>query len=172
LRAQGSQARGYAVSDSAVPFADTYLAACTQKTWRDLWGLDRAFPSDCDGCFNADGGGMATGLAKYFQEKFPDESQVLGGLISSVDDEIITLFYSSPLPNCTPTSYGFGTYQTALNDFRDNVVGRKRFGTYFMPGSLHMHLWRPRFYETNGTSMSIADWLEKLLDDEAVHVQP
>jgi len=41
-----------------------------------------------------------------------------------------------------------------------------------MPGSLHMHLWRPRFYENNDTSMSIAEWLTRLLDNEAVHVEP
>ena len=172
MREQGSQARGFVISDSAVPFADTYLAPCTQKTWRELWGLDASFPSDCEDCFNADGGAMATSLAAYFQDKFPDETQVLGGLISSLDDEIISLFYGSALPNCTPTSYGFGTYQAALENFRDNVIGKTRFGTYFMPGTLHMHLWRARFYETNGTSTSIADWLTRILNNEAAHVAP
>lgn len=171
-RSLGRSTRGYVVSDSAVPFADEYLAPCTQKTWRALWGLDPAFPSDCAECFHEDGGNMAAGLAEYFRQKFPDDTQVLGGLISSADDEIISLFYSAALPGCTPTTYDIGVYHTALNDFRDNIAGRDRFATYFMPGSLHMHLWRPRFYETNGTSMTIADWLTKLLQNEAVHVEP
>jgi hypothetical protein len=172
MRNQGLQSRGYVISDSATPFADTYLAPCTQKIWRDLWGLDGAFPSDCDGCFQADGGGIATGLSDYFLRKFPDNTQVLGGLISSVDDEVIKLFYGTALPGCTPTTYGLGTYQSALEDFRDNIIGRDRFATYFLRGTLHMHLWRPRFYETNGTSMSIADWLTRVLNNEAVHVSP
>jgi len=33
-----------------------------------------------------------------------------------------------------------------------------------------MHLWRARFYETNGTNMTIADWLRRILNNEAAHV--
>ena len=171
-RKQGSRARGFVVSDSAVPFADQFLAPCTQKIWRDLWGLSSAIPSDCSACTPANGGNLAAGLADYFLRKFPNENEVLGGLISSVDDEIIKLFYSAALPGCTPTAYGPGVYQNALQNFRDNVADRKRFGTYFLPGTLHMHLWRPRFYETNGTSMTIADWLGRILNNEAAHVAP
>jgi len=171
-RAMGSSARGFALSDSAVPFADQYLATCTQQIWRDLWNLDPSFPSDCEGCFNADGGGIAKGMADYFKKKYPDTSQVIGGLISANDDEIIKLFYSAALPSCTPISYGVGAYQAALEDFRDNIAGKDRFATYFLPTTFHMHLWRARFYETNGTSMSIADWLGKMLNNEAVHVSP
>jgi hypothetical protein len=168
----GYATRGFVVSDSAMPFDDQYLAKCTQKTWRSLWGLDGAFPQDCAECFNADGGGIATGMAGYLKKKYSDTSQVLGGIISSQDDEIISLFFGSPLPECTPTSYDLGVYNQAINDFRDNIAGRDRFGTYFLPGTLHMHLWRSRFYETNGTSMTIAEWLGKILNNEAVHVEP
>jgi len=166
----GMQARGYVVSDSAVPFADQYLAACTQKTWRDLWGLDASLPADCPDCFPNDGGNMAPALAAYFKRKFPDNTQVLGGLISASDDEVIKLFYESSLPACTPKSLQGGNYLKALQDFRDNVAGRERFGTYYMTSTLHMHLWRPRFYEDNGTGTTIADWLTRILNNEAAHV--
>ena len=171
MRKQGSRSRGFVVSDSAVPFKDDFLATCTQKIWRDLWGLNPSFPSDCPDCFPASGGSLATGLASYFTKKFPNENEVLGGLISSADDEIIKFFYGAGLPGCTPTTYTAGTtYPNALKDFRDNIVGKKRFGTYFLPGTLHMHLWRARFYETNGGTMTIADWLGKILNNEPVHV--
>lgn len=172
LHNAGYPTRAFVVSDSAMPFDDKYLATCTQKTWRSLWGLDPSFPSDCTECFHADGGGIATGMSNYLKAKYPNESQVLGGIISSQDDEIISLFFGSPLPDCTPTSYDLGVYKAAIEDFRDNIAGRERFGTYFLPGSLHMHLWRPRFYETNGTSMTIAAWLGQILENQAVHVEP
>jgi hypothetical protein len=172
LKNAGFATRGFVISDSAMPFDDQYLAKCTQKTWRELWGLNPSFPSDCAACFNEDGGGIATSMGKYLNDKYPNTSEVLGGIISSQDDEIIGLFFGSPVPNCTPTSYDLGVYNAAINDFRDNIAGRGRFGSYFMAGPLHMHLWRPRFYETNGTSMTIAEWLGKILNNEPVHVEP
>jgi hypothetical protein len=172
LKNAGYATRGFVISDSAMPFDDQYLAKCTQKTWRELWGLNPSFPTDCADCFNEDGGGIATSMGKYLNEKYPNTSEVLGGIISSQDDEIISLFFGSEVPNCTPTLYDFGVYNAAINDFRDNIAGRARFGSYFMAGGLHMHLWRSRFYETNGTSMTIAAWLEQILNNQAVHVEP
>jgi hypothetical protein len=169
--AQGKQVRGYVVSDSAVPFSDQYLAPCTQQIWRTLWNLNPSFPSDCAECFAQDGGSLATSLGAYFLRKFPDQNQVLGGFISSQEDEVIRLFYGAPLPNCTPASFGApGNYHAAIQDFRDNVADKRRFGTYFLPGTLHMHLWRPRFYETNGNSMTIAEWLGRILNNEPAQI--
>ncbi len=111
-------------------------------------------------------------MGSYLRRKFPDTSQVLGGIISSQEDEIITLFFGTAVPNCEPTYYDFGVYQSAIEDFRDNIAGRDRFGSYFIPGTLHMHIWRSRFYETNGLSMTIAEWLTKILNNEAVHIEP
>jgi len=172
LQNAGYPTRGFIVSDSAMPFADEYLAKCTQKTWRELWGLDPSFPEDCTDCFAADGGGIATSMAGYLKRKFPDNTQVLGGLISSEDDEIISLFFGSTVPDCTPTYYDIGVYKSAIEDFRDNIVGRDRMGSYYMPGSLHMHIWRSRFYETNGMNMTIAAWLEQILNNQAAHATP
>jgi hypothetical protein len=171
LHNAGYPTRGFIVSDSAMPFGDQYLAKCTQKTWRELWGLNPSFPQDCTDCFAADGGGIASSMAGYLKMKYPDNTQVLGGLISSQDDEIISLFFGSAVPDCTPTLYDIGVYKSAIEDFRDNIVGRDRMGSYYMPGSLHMHIWRSRFYETNGMNMTIAAWLEQILNNQAVHAE-
>ena len=171
LKNAGYATRGFVVSDSAMPFDDQYLATCTQKTWRELWGLDPSFPSDCEDCFAENGGGIATSMGSYLRRKYPNTGEILGGIISSHDDEIISLFFGSPVPECTPTSYDLGVYKSAIEDFRDNIAGRDRFGSYFMPGSLHMHIWRSRFYETNGTSMTTAAWLTQILDNQPVHVE-
>ena len=162
--------RGFVVSDSGPVFDDPYLEVCIQKEWRDLGGLDGAFPSDCEGCFEASGGGIAKGLGTYLFEKFPNSDQVLGGLISTVDDEIMKLFFGKGLDNCVGNPfYPVGRYQQGLDDFVDNVTDPDRFGSYFMAGSFHMHLTNPRFYMTNGTNMSIADWLSDILDNKATH---
>ncbi|MGD8860183.1 MAG: pectin acetylesterase-family hydrolase [Myxococcales bacterium] len=163
--------RGFVISDSGPVFDDPYLEVCIQKEWRDLWGLDGAFPADCEGCFREDGGGIARGLGGYLFEKFPQSDQVLGGLISSVDDEIMKLFFGKGLDNCAGNPfYPLGRYQMGLDDFVNNVATPERFGSYFMPGSFHMHLTHPRFYMTNGTSMSVAEWLGQVLDNQAPHV--
>ena len=52
------------------------------------------------------------------------------------------------------------------------MVDPARFSSYFMAGSMHMHIFQPRFYEENGVGMSIADWLTKLLNNEVAHVAP
>jgi hypothetical protein len=33
-----------------------------------------------------------------------------------------------------------------------------------MTGENHMHLWRPHFFEKNGNTQSIAEWLKDILD--------
>jgi hypothetical protein len=162
--------RGFIVSDSGPVFDDPYLETCIQKEWRELWGLQAAFPPDCEGCFNQDGGGIVRGLGRYLFEKYDGDHQVVGGLISSYDDEIMTMFFSKGLDGCNGSLlYPAGRYRAGLENFRDEIVDPSRFATYFMAGSFHMHLMEPRFYEENGVGMSIADWLGKLLDNEVVH---
>ena len=173
MLADYTDTRGFVVSDSGPVFDDPFLETCIQKEWRDLWGLDDAFPADCEGCYEADGGGIARGVGEYLFQKFPGSDQVLGGLISTVDDEIMKLFFGKGLDNCVGNPfYPLGRYQQGLDDFAKNVVDDSRFGTYFMLGSLHMHLTNPRYYQTNGVTMSIAEWLGQVLDNQAPHVGP
>jgi hypothetical protein len=173
FRGPGARMRFIAVSDSGPTFDDPYLGACLQKQWRDLWGLDAALPQDCAGCFNADGGGLARGLAAYYRSKYSDS--ILGGLISSEDDEIISLFYAPGLNDCPSdaNSYQYtpGLYHTALDDLRDSVMGTTRFNTYFIAGSKHMHVFRDRYYEDNGVGMTIAEFMSRTLAGVSVNVE-
>ncbi|MFT3924311.1 MAG: pectin acetylesterase-family hydrolase [Myxococcales bacterium] len=171
----------YAVSDSGIPFGDEFLEPCLQKRWRELWGLDAVLPRDCSGCFNADGGGLASGLGHYiFKEKYA--GRMLGGGISTEQDEIIKLFFSSGLRECTNsalletiplflglTGYPADRYPGGLRDFVQNIAGLDSVGSYIMAGSNHQHLFRDRFYSSNGLGITLAHWLAKTLDGEAVH---
>jgi hypothetical protein len=170
--------RVYAISDSGVPFRDQYLEPCLQKKWRELWGLDKILPKDCKGCFNADGGGLAEGLGHFiFKEKYA--GRMLGGGISSTQDQIIKLFFSAGLDGCaTDTgaeavasflgagSYPPERYPAGLQDFVDNVASAQSIGTYFIDSDLHQHLFRPRYYEQNGVGKTIAEWVGDLLHDQ------
>jgi hypothetical protein len=171
LLAAHTQTRGFIVSDSGPVFDDPYLEPCIQNEWRQLWGIDAALPPDCEGCFAEGGGGMVAGLADYLFSKYPDGGQVVGGLISSYDDEIMSMFFSKGLDQCQGNPlYPAGRYRAGLESFRDEMVDKERFSTYFMAGTLHMHIFEPRFYTDNGTGTTIAEWLTKLLNNEAMHV--
>jgi hypothetical protein len=146
-----------AIADSGVPFTDQYMPACMQKHWRDGWGL--ALPPDCTECQKADGGGLL-GLADFLLRKHPNARI---GLISTMDDEVIRLFFSVGLQNCanfdtadpvaitlgqaTPGVYmAAADYEGGLNGVRAQYQSTNKLSTYFMPGSLHQHIIRPYFY--------------------------
>ncbi len=174
--------RVLAITDSGIPFRDQYLEPCLQQNWRDLFGLDAMLPPDCTGCFNDDGGGLAEGLGEYmFHQKYA--GRMLGGGISSDQDQIIKLFYSAGLNDCTTItaleavaaimllgSYPLDRYPAGLNDFLDNVAGRQNVGSYLISGDLHQHLFRARYYEQNGVGRTIAEWVGDLLGGQSVHL--
>jgi len=83
------------IGDSGVPFSDQYMPACMQKNWRENWGL--ALPPDCTECQQADGGGLL-GMADFLMRKHPKANVAL---ISTMEDEVIRLFFSVGLQNCT-----------------------------------------------------------------------
>jgi hypothetical protein len=115
---------------------------------------------------------------------------MLGGFVSSVEDEIIRAFYAPGLSadgsfpgDCSldpaantiqEATTGGGPYTGAkfhegLADVLDNVVGRDSVGYYALQGTAHMHLWRPRFYETNGAGQTMADWVKDILAEKPTH---
>ncbi|HEX6243770.1 MAG TPA: pectin acetylesterase-family hydrolase [Polyangiales bacterium] len=177
--AQGAKVS--AITDSGLPFQDAYLEACLQKRWRDLWNLNASLPADCTGCRNADGGGLATGLGTYmFKEKYA--SRMLGGVITSNQDEVVKVFFSAGLDGCTvdtgleaiAQTAGLGRYPgdrfpKGVNDVITNVAGADNVAYYVINGSRHMHLMRPRYYEQNNLGQSIADWVADVIAGKPTH---
>jgi hypothetical protein len=146
-----------------------------------LWGIDAILPPDCDDCFNEDGGGLAQGLGQYEVRKYGN--RVLGGGISSLQDEVMKLFFSAGNNNCTTnttleavaaltgrSTYPPNRYPAGLRDFLENVIGWEVGASYIVSGSTHQHLFRPRFYETNNTGVTLADWVRDVIQGEASHV--
>ncbi|MBN1654589.1 MAG: hypothetical protein JXA30_12535 [Deltaproteobacteria bacterium] len=172
-----------AIMDSGFPFRDEYLPFCLQKKWRELWKLDAIIPADCTSCFSPDGGGLYE-LYGYYRNKYT--GRVLGGVVSTEQDEVIKLFFSAGNNNCTGnpligelielrtggiiSSYPRNLYPTGLTDYIENVVGLERGGSYIFEGTTHQHLFRDRYYETNGLDVTISTWVKDLINGVATHV--
>jgi len=172
-----------AVDDSGPAFADAYFPVCMQKRWRQLWGMDDSFPSDCAECRQADGGGLAR-WGDYMVRKHPNFSV---GLLSSMRDEIIRLFYSAGNNSCAgfETSEMVGTflganggmisadvYTQGLEGLRKQYINNPRCAAYFIDGTLHQHLWRPRFFESPNPAMTIARWLTDFVNGQGDNIGP
>jgi hypothetical protein len=177
-----------AIGDSGPPFSDQYMPACMQKRWRELWGLDAALPPDCTECFQADGGGMI-GMADFLMRKHPNAKVAL---ISSMQDEVIRLFFSSGLRNCAgfetadpvaitmgqifpDTYYPADQYTAALNDLRARFSSTGRLATYYMGGlnvTLHQHTFRPRFFEAAAGGETLAQFVTEFLAGDVKSIGP
>jgi hypothetical protein len=178
------------LDDSGPSFPDDprYMPACLQKNWRTIWGFSDSLPSDCKECMQADGGGLAD-YAKYLFRKHPNATI---GLVSSMQDEVIRLFYSSGLQNCAsfttadPTTITLGQvddtvympgadYTAGLTAIRTTYADSGKFATYYLGGAnetFHQHIWRGRFYDASAGSESIAQWASKLVDGTLEQVGP
>jgi hypothetical protein len=172
-----------ALDDSGPPFDDKYMPVCMQKKWREGWGFQ--FPPDCKECQQADGGGMVH-LSDFLMKKHP-KGKI--GIISSMQDEVIRLFYSVGLKDCSgydaadPVAITLGQldatvyflaqqYTDGLNDLRTKYVASGQLSTYFMSGQIHQHIFRPEFFTATAGSETEAAWVGKLLAGQMEQVGP
>jgi hypothetical protein len=159
-----------------------------QKRWRDSWGFEDSLPKDCTDCRQADGGGLLK-MADYLLKKHP---YARIGMISTMQDEVIRLFYSVGLKDCTtyeaadPVGITVGqvldptvftpaeTYTSGLLDLRTKYVDTGRLSTFYMSGltpNFHQHLFRASFYEPiNGSSL--AAWTGDFVNGKVSQVGP
>lgn len=162
--------RVFVVDDAGPFFDDPYLEVCLQKRYRDLFGLNDSFPEDCPNC-KGDGGGITAAYLAYLVDKYPDN--LLGGLIDSDSDEIMSFFFSEGIDDCSYINnplagllvYPADRYASALKNLLD--VHTKRISSYVWSGSLHQNFFMTdsgdRFYDKNGLDKTPAEWLTTLL---------
>jgi hypothetical protein len=183
------------IDDSGPPFDDQYMPPCVQKRWRDQWGFSGSLPPDCTECKSTDGGRLSK-LSDFLLRKHK-KSNV--GFISTMQDEVIRLFFSAGLSNCQnydtanpvtivllqtdPTVYfAAQPYTDGLTALRSNYVNTGRFSTYYMGGlapnvQWHQHVFRSRFYDKGGANPSpsvesIAGFFTNFLSDKMEQVGP
>jgi hypothetical protein len=178
-----------ALLDSGPPFSDQFMPVCMQKRWRDTWGFDDSLPPDCAECRNANGGGLIN-FANFLIRKHPNARLAM---ISSMQDEVIRLFFSMGVKDCAnadtidpvaltvtqildPTIFfPADTYTSGLNDLRSRFAGTGRFSTYFLGGAnqtFHQHVFRPRFYENAAGSKSMAQFVTDFMAGRVEQVGP
>jgi hypothetical protein len=177
-----------AILDSGMPFDDEHWPACLQKSWRELFGLDHGLPPDCQDCFHADGGGLL-GLSDFLTRKHPSMHIAL---VSSMQDEVIRLFFTPGLDECAaiatadPVTITLGQvlgsgifpterYEAGLLGVRARYEGTGQFASYLLAQAnitLHQHIWRPRYFDAPAGSISIAEFVTDLLNGQMDQVGP
>jgi hypothetical protein len=182
-------ALGSALLDASPPFTNDYIPVCLQQRWRDTWGVDDNYPSDCgEECRSADGGNLFQ-IVDYWRRKYPKCNVAL---ISGIHDEIIRLFYSLGSDDCAqyqadPTTLFIGTlgqtypperFQAGLEQLRDKYEGSNQLATYYMAGfpnaTAHQCLFRARFYEraAGADKPTIAEFIKQWVAGEMTQVGP
>jgi hypothetical protein len=178
-----------ALLDSGVPFTDAYMPVCMQQRWRNAWGLDAALPPDCSECRQADGGGFIK-YADFLIRKHPNATIAA---VSSMQDEVIRLFFSAGVKNCVnydtadpvaitvgqvldPTIFfSAADYTAGLNELRTRYQSTGRFATYFLGGpniTFHQHIWRARFFDPAAGTKTIAAFTTNFLNGTMEQVGP
>ncbi len=186
------------LDDSAVGFPDPmYMPACLQKEFRDTWGFDAALPSDCAGCFSQAGSGLMN-LINYWHAKY---RKAKIGLVMSIHDQIFRLFFSAGANSCATNDpnllttlglqgsdvpgYPASMWEMGLDSLRTTYGCTGAFSTYYigtenpdagdMNGTidtLHMHIFRDRFYSQLAGDKTIAAWTQDLLNGQVEDVGP
>ena len=186
----GDKAHVVVIDDSGPPFLGKYMPECMQERWRAQWGFGGSLPTDCEECKPISEGGLGLGgLAEYALQKHP---QARLALISSMEDEVIRLFFSVGLQDCAnydsadpvgititqfdPTIYYPAMdYQAGLQGLRDQYVDTGMFSSYYMGGlnvTFHQHIFRQRFYETAAGGTPLNKFVEDFLAGTMSNVGP
>jgi hypothetical protein len=158
------------IDDSGPPMSDTYLAPCLQKQWKGLWNFAATLPPGCPACNGADGGGIAN-YASYIEDRWPNAKL---GLISSLADSVISVFFGFGANDCTfAIPLSGATYAAGLADLRDNYLSASgRWGTYFVDSTVHTYLAGPGFYTTTVSGKKLTTWVAELLAGKPSNVAP
>jgi hypothetical protein len=182
-------AQGSVILDASPPFTNDYVPTCLQKRWRETWGIDAHYPSDCTTeCKNAEGGNLF-GIVDYWRRKYPRGTV---SLISGIHDEIIRLFFSLGNDNCANyqldpevlfigsagQTYDPDKFAMGLQQLRAKYVDTNRVSSYFMDGfpnaTAHQCLFRSRFYEkaAGDGKPTVAQFIKQFIDGSMTQVGP
>jgi hypothetical protein len=163
------------LDDSGPVMSDQYLAPCLQQRWRDLWNLDATLPSDCAGCFGADGGGMVNYLP-YLTAHHPNDQL---GIVSANRDGIISLFFGYGANHCQGLSgisagMSGSTFEQGLMDVRARyILPSANWGSYLIDSTSHTWITALTFYSTTVNGVPLTKWVDDLVNHQTVyHVTP
>lgn len=157
------------LDDSAPILGDAYAAPCLQSQWRETWGLTETLPPGCDACTGDDGGGL-TNIIGFIANALPEANF---GLISSIRDGTIAIFYAFGVDECS--GFGImpgGVFEEGLFAYRAEQLSPNGWGSYLIPSTEHVWTQDSSFYNTEVGGVLLTDWLEDLLGGVAGEVVP
>jgi len=158
------------IDDSGPLMANTFLAPCLQRQWRDLWNLKATLPGGCADCVDKEGGGIIN-YATYIAREWPKSKL---GLISSTRDSVISFFFGFGANDCgLPVPLKGDAYAAGLADLRDHYLSSSGgWGTYFVDSTLHTYLGGPGFYTTKVNGKKLSSWVAEMLAGAPSHIGP
>jgi hypothetical protein len=155
------------LDDSGPAMSKTYVPECLQKGWRTTWGFDQTILKDCGAdCPNPDD--YELDWSFHLVKQYPKSR---GGMIETVDDGIITLFYGYGTNDCAAdpaqaaTPVTADVFQAGLLDFRAQIKTKgQNFGTFFIPGAKHTWLKDPTLYTQEVGGVKLIDWVTNIIE--------
>lgn len=156
--------------DDSGPFmADPYAASCLQDQWRQLWGFSDTFLAAC----GADCPSTTNYLGAYGKHLATTFANRKLGLIESMDDATITLFFGFGDNNCTGfTQLTEATFTAGLNDIRTQLAANTNFGTFYFKGSDHTSLGLSAYDTRTAGTTKLSDWVTALVGGTVTNVGP
>jgi len=156
LRSQWpSASHGVLLDDSGPILDDQAIAPCLQETWRRYWNLNATLPPGCP-CVG-DKGNIVSAW-KYVRAHFPKDSY---GLISSIDDAVISSFFSFGDDNCKVL---FPSKYNALAGGLQRLSDNEGVPVYMIKGAVHTHTGdKSSFYTLSSGGTLLYKWVAQLV---------
>ena len=149
-----SGTKGLLIDDSGPILDDTAIAPCLEALWRKSWNMNDALPTGCP-CIG-DKGGLVE-MWNFTKSKWPSDSF---GLISTLDDSVISLFFSYGDLDClNPIPIGYTKLAGGLRRLAAGGVA-----SYLITGSEHTHTGdKSEFYTKQSEGVLLYKWITELL---------
>jgi len=171
----------YELDDSGPSFDAPDIASCLLDTTRQLWGIENTLLAECGSSCPPDRGNYQSQYAHFVRKAYPN---VPDGLIDTVADGVITLFFGFGANNCAPVSVPTGLtqaqYTAGLDHFRAEFASDPKVGSFIFGddaacncATQHTSLGGATFYTvTSTTGVKLVDWVTALVNGTVTNVGP
>lgn len=157
------------IDDGGPPLSQTYLPACLQSWWAEVWALDRSVLADCgSGCTSSE-----DFLMPVTEELVRSEPSRVLGFFSFKEDYVVRLLYSFGTNNCFPLPVPFikgQDFAQGLDELRATFSDAPRVGTYFAPGDAHTCIHTDCLYSMEVDGVALTTWIDDLIHRRISHV--
>jgi hypothetical protein len=168
------------LDDSGPSMSPPDVASCLLDNTRKLWGIDNTLIAAC-GSDCPDPSNYLSDYTHHLLKKYPT---VPFGLVDTVGDAVISLFFGSGNNNCAsaliPTSLTQAQYTKGLDDIRMAYASDPKFGSFIFGddtscncATQHTSLGGSTLDTVQSTSgVKLSDWVTQLIAGTVTNVGP